>query len=1109
MPYNNMVESTPEEKGPEELTSLCTAMMRVVLRRITVKDFEFDLKEFEEEEAFEKANEEAKILLVVKNSEKAIRKWNDELSLEHDVAKMSYDRWKKLACEQFASTPETIGTFFALRQGAEEEISEYLHRMEVIGRKLKLTGAVRLEAIKKGITRNVKALCLEMLGEERITDRLIKRLKEREALERQFRDDSPRRWEPRGQGPSPRTTYRPPTCFRCRKPGHIAPDCPTKKDKSVNEIVQAASELNKDHFIYVDGRRIQPTFDTGAGDSYITMPMVEELGLSVARVEPPRQRATCLGQTFCIAKEVALRFTYRAKQYEERCGVLPLRQDSRILLGRSWIERALDPKQRVPAVDGLDRGALLELLYKGRPEGITADYECRIDTPAGAQVVEGTAAIPQALESRVEAAISRAMEKDHLELSDSAWCSKLRPVEKPTGEVRLTTNLIALNALVALDRYSLPKIEQLIHTLEGKAWFSKLDMKDGFFQIPLRTCDRHKTAFRFKNRLYQWKKMPMGFKNAPAVFQRYMDMALAEEIGNACYVYVDDILVFGRTKEEHDRNVLRVLRRLVQAGLQANPEKCTWDVQETEFLGHRLSPGKIEPMGSKIEAISSFGAPTSLEEVRRFLGMVGYYRKFIPHCADLMEPINELTKKDTEFVWSSECQQGFERLKAALTGNTVLVQPDFSRTFILETDASNKGVGAILTQATPDGERPVAYASRKLQPAEQNYSITEKEMLGALWAMEHFEYFLYGREFKLRTDHKALEAFNTKGSVDSARVQRWAERLARYSFVVEYRRGEEMAHADALSRPNEQEVNEISAIGQSRVIFQAHEKTLHRGARATLEHLKQQGQACTENEVRRVIANCPTCKMYNSAKTRQPKHIESWRVGEKAGFDIIGPIEGEYILTVIDYFTRQAMAKVLGTRRTERVLESLKEAHEKWGILQLVSDGAKENYSRAIREWREKEGIRHHLTSPHHPQSNGRIERFNQTLMDMVQKDPDQSGRLRERVARAVEAYNNAHHRIIGMSPNEAVQPGNWEELRRREMNVTIAHAIQAEVSPKWSQLKADDQVLIKNEHHSKGQPRFNTLGTITQELNNDAYLIRTEKGSTMKRHISQLKLIS
>lgn len=443
--------------------------------------------------------------------------------------------------------------------------------------------------------------------------------------------------------------------------------------------------------------------------------------------------------------------------------------------------------------------------------------------------------------------------------------------------------------------------------------------------------------------------MPMGFKNSPAVFQRLMDQVLKDEIGNKCVVYVDDILIFGKTEEEHEDNLSAVIKKLVKAGLRANEKKCTFKVQELEFLGYKIAKDKILPLSEKVDTIKGYKQPQDVGGLRQFLGLINYYRKFIPNCSTISEPLNKLLRKDSEFIWETDQSQAFEDLKNKLSEKVALSQPDFQKLFILETDASSTGLGAVLLQKNDkDEEEPILFMSMMLTETERRYPITQKEMLGALWSMEYCHYYLYGREFILRTDHKALEAFNTKGIVETNRIEEWMERIQKYSFKVEYRKGESIPHVDALSRQHvhEETVNRIERIisePEKLKVIEIHERLIHRGAKAVKEKLREEGEEIKEWKVREILKPCMICKMYNPIKTRRYRIIEAFEPGEKVGLDLIEIRKGSYIATAIYYFTRKGFAVYLKNKKSESIVNFLKKITEELKIQTIITDEARKH----------------------------------------------------------------------------------------------------------------------------------------------------------------------
>ena len=514
--------------------------------------------------------------------------------------------------------------------------------------------------------------------------------------------------------------------------------------------------------------------------------------------------------------------------------------------------------------------SIIDKLCQFKSKAVKGVY-CSIDTIPGKVVCVKPYTVPKALEDRVLAEIEKLKEKKYIVESSSSWCNNMVPVTKPDGGIRITINFKMLNQLVQPDKYSLPKMNEFIHGLQGQKFFSKIDLKDGFFHIPVKKEHRHKTAFRVKNRLYEWNVMPQGFINSPAIFQRFMDKVLNGLIGKYCYVYVDDILIFGEDEKEHDLGFEKVLERLVDAGLKGNKEKMEYKVRKIRFLGHIIEKNKIHLAMDKEEAVKNLLPPKSKEEVQKFMGIVNYYRKFIEKCAEKSEELLKFLRNDLAFVWSDKEQKAFESLKQELLTPRVLRQPDFKKLFILDTDASNSGIGAVLSQNFDDGEHPVIFLSRRLRNAELNYSISEKEMLAALWAMEQLHYYLYGRKFLLRTDHKALLAFNVRGEVKSRRIERWYYRLQTYTFEVVYRKGEEQGNADCLSRSYTNNIAKensetVTEEEKRRIIRSFHQKLIHRGAKIRDEEIKKRyREKIGFNLIRDELSKCLKCKAYQFA----------------------------------------------------------------------------------------------------------------------------------------------------------------------------------------------------------------------------------------------------
>ena len=373
-------------------------------------------------------------------------------------------------------------------------------------------------------------------------------------------------------------------------------------------------------------------------------------------------------------------------------------------------------------------------------------------------------------------------------------------VEKKDGSVRFCVDYRRLNAVTKMEVFPLPRIDDSLDMLSKSKFFITLDLASGFWPVKMEPSSKEKTAFVTHSGLYEFGVMPFGLVNAPSTFQRLMESVLVGLSGEKCIVYIDDILVPGATWPEHLQNLRQVFERLRSANLRLKSKKCRLAEREVEYLGYVISEDGLSTDPEKIRAVREFPVPHDVKTLRSFLGLASYYRRFVPNFSAVAKPLHALTKKEVPFDWTESCQESFVRLKELLTTSPILVLPDFQRDFMLETDASGQGLGAVLAQKQGDGLiRPIAFASRTLQPHERNYSITELEGLGVVWAMKHFRHYLYGHKCEVFTDHEALKSLlNTPHP--SGKLARWGLTLQEFDVKIRYRPARVNASADALSR---------------------------------------------------------------------------------------------------------------------------------------------------------------------------------------------------------------------------------------------------------------------------------------------------------------------
>lgn len=413
--------------------------------------------------------------------------------------------------------------------------------------------------------------------------------------------------------------------------------------------------------------------------------------------------------------------------------------------------------------------------------------------------------------------------------SRSPYASPIVVVRKKSGKVRMCVDYRTLNQRTIPDQYTVPRIEDALHCLSGSKWFTVLDLRSGYYQVPMSDADKEKTAFICPLGFYQFERMPQGICGAPATFQRVMERTVGDMNFLEALVYLDDLIVFGHTLEEHEERLLKVLDRLRAEGLKISLDKCQFGQASVNYVGHIVSQDGVATDPSKIEAVVSWPRPQTVTELRSFLGFCGYYRRFVKGFSTLCRPLNELLKgslrpgvKPSEpfgSQWSEQCEAAFQELKGKLTQAPVLAFADAQKPYVLHVDASYDGLGGVLYQEHDGDLRPVAFVSRSLSPSERNYPAHKLEFLALKWAIvDRLHDYLYGVNFEVRTDNNPL-TYITKSAKLDATGHRWLSALSTYTFSLKYRPGRKNVDADALSRrphsshPSDDEWLEIPAPG--------------------------------------------------------------------------------------------------------------------------------------------------------------------------------------------------------------------------------------------------------------------------------------------------------
>ena len=407
---------------------------------------------------------------------------------------------------------------------------------------------------------------------------------------------------------------------------------------------------------------------------------------------------------------------------------------------------------------------------------------------------------PMHLRADIEQQVQAMLAQGIVEECTSPWAAPLVVVKKKDGSNRICVDYRALNDVTEKDGHPIPRIGDSIDALAGAAIFSTLDMTSGYHQVEVAEGDRDKTAFvTGRGHHLRFVTMPFGLCNAPSTFQRLMERVLQGLIWKNTVVYLDDVVIFSKTPEEHVRHLAEVLERFERHNLKLKPRKCEFFRSEVRYLGHVVSATGVATDPGLIDKVTAWDPPRTQRQVRAFLGLTGYYRSYVPDYGDIAEPLVRLTDARAEFKWTSDCQKAFEELKQRLVSAPILAYPNQEDPFLLDTDASDVAIGAVLSQRQAGVERVIAYGSKALSKEERNYCVTRRELLAVVHFVETYRYYLYGRPFVVRTDHSSLR-WLLRQKEPRDQLARWIQRLSAYQFSIEHRPGKRHGNADGMSR---------------------------------------------------------------------------------------------------------------------------------------------------------------------------------------------------------------------------------------------------------------------------------------------------------------------
>jgi hypothetical protein len=451
---------------------------------------------------------------------------------------------------------------------------------------------------------------------------------------------------------------------------------------------------------------------------------------------------------------------------------------------------------------------------------------------------------PAAMQELILGEVNKMLKRDVIVPSNSPWSSPIVLVKKKDGMARFCVDYCLLNDVTTKDAYPLPNIEDTFDALSGASYFCALDLASGYWQVEMDEDSQRKTAFSTRYGLYEFRVMPFGLCNAPATFERLMETVLRGNVWQRCLVYLDDIIVYGKDFPSTLANLDTILTALEKANLRLKPSKCEFFKKALKFLGFIITGQGVSCDPDKIKAVEDWPTPTNLRKLRSFLGFCNYLRRFVPNYSVITVPLVALTHSAIKWEWGSEQEGAFRELKTVLTQAPMLAHPLPGAQFILDTDASAMGIGGVLSQNHPDGtERVIAYASQTLSKTERNYCTTKRELLAVVRMLKKFRHYLWGREFRLRTDHASLTWLLNFKDPDGM-LQRWLTRMSEYHIAIEHRPGIKHCNADGMSRCMGSDVEPSPERDSTDDMFDG--AVAPRTARQTANGIKQCLQSLTE-----------------------------------------------------------------------------------------------------------------------------------------------------------------------------------------------------------------------------------------------------------------------
>lgn len=895
-------------------------------------------------------------------------------------------------------------------------------------------------------------------------------------------------------------------CFKCNEFGHKSPDCPNKTKKTLNILKEEKEEVPYKK-VKIEGTEILTLFDTGSDANLMTKTEFGKIKDDVKMYKDSKIRLTGIA-----GKEIFTDGVFTAKvQIDDYYSDVtfhivdddtipvdtiignPILKEFEVKFTKDGIfmEKIQhltllieeDDKTEEYDVENSQYTAEIKKMiddYKPTDETKKSNVELRIILTDEAPIYQS----PRRL-SPLEADVLNKQIEDWLKTgiikpSKSDFACPTVLAHKKDGNYRVCIDYRRINKKIIKERFPLPLIEDQIDKLKEAQIFTSLDLKNGFLHVDVNKDSQKYTSFVTPKAQFEFIKMPFGLCTAPSVFQRFINDIFHDYINDGTVLaYLDDLIIPARTEEEALTKLKEIMKRAEEFGLQFNWKKCHFFKKEIEYLGYIVKDNKVRPSKEKIKAVSNFKKPNNIKSMQSFLGLTGYFRKFIRNYSLIAKPMTDMLKKDAVFNFDERCEEAFLKLKEILTSSPVLriYNPDMETE--VHTDASADGYGAVLLQRCPKDNQlhPVHYMSKKTTPSERKYHSYYLEILAIVEAIKKFRVYLQGIHFKIITDCSALTMTLQKKDLPP-RVARWALLLEEYDYKIEHRPGSSMKHADALSRYpvwiltettarlkraqdgdeniqlikrillkepyqnyvlqndilyKEKNGNKMIVVPkkmQTEIIRKNHERG-HFGIVKTEELINR--EYFIENlqtKIKKVIDNCVECILVSHKRGKKEGLLNPIPKGDVPlatyHIDHLGPLTStnknyKYILTVVDAFTKFTWIYPVKTLTTEETISKLELQQQSFGSPErIITDRNAAFTSNDFKDYCQNESITQYLITTGQPRGNGQVERIHQIIISVLSKlSADDPTKWYRKVSNVQRCLNGTYQRSIGMTPFE------------------------------------------------------------------------------------------